>query len=461
VPAASSGATLEHKRGAGPSGQAFLSYKAGKGERNRLTVTATARNRVVFMDPGARIRRKRGDRGGCRVSRNRHRATCRVRPSIAFQIRLGDRADSIRFKGRNAGALGPRARTEVTDAAELAGDYRDPEGAQLEHALILGGAGNDTLRGTDQIDTLDGGPGADRIDGGESRDRIVDRPDGATDSLLGGRGLDTVDVVSADAVAIDLSQNTVVSGAETDSLGSVEMARGGAGHDTLVGTEGSDGLFGDGGDDKADGRGGPDYLGTDLLAPDRFEGGTPGVDVLTGGPGDDVLDGRDDDDVLTPTDELICGEGSDRIIGLQDDLADPSCESSAFGRLNDDLFQHDVQYSVLSVVNPVGRGFDGGPIYAITCPGTAGADPSCVGRVRLELAPGPQTGSQTDDTLGEGAFDIPAGSQADVTVFLNDAGRVTINLGERVSVLVLMGRESEPAGVGQNARFGWQQLLER
>lgn len=462
VPATASGATLARTAGAGEANEEFLLYKAGKGERNRLTITNTKKRGVVFNDPGAKIRPKKDRGGGCKFSRDRHRATCKIDSLVPLEVRLGDRNDSLRFKGRSAGKLGPRARSEVANAARFADDYRDNEGAQLEHALIFGGTGNDTLRGTDKNDTIDGGAGADKVDAGESTDRLVDHPDGAADTLLGGRGRDTFDAVTTSPVTIDLTQNTFVAGGETDTLDSVELARGGSGDDTLVGTEGSDGLFGDRGSDKVDGRGGPDYLGADLVAADRFEKGTPGVDVLTGGPGDDILDGRDDEDVLTPTDELVCGDGADRVAALEDDLADPSCESSTFGRLNGDIFEQFVVFDVLSKVAPVSQGPNRAPTYAIACSTRFETTDPCVGRIKLELPPGPDRSGASDPTLGEGAFNIPAGTTANVTVKLNDAGVTTLAHNDaRASVLVLAGRESEPEGeqTSQDARFGWQQVL--
>lgn len=461
APATASGATLARTAGAGEANEEFLAYNAGKGERNRLTITNTKKRGVVLTDPGAKIRAKKGRGGGCKFSRNRHRATCKLDYLIPFEIKLGDRNDTIRFKGANATKLGPRARSEVTDAARLADDYRDNEGAQLQHALILGGPGNDTLKGTDGVDTIDGGPGRDKVDAGEFRDRLIDRPDGSPDTLLGGRGIDTFDAITPAQVTIDLTQNTLTSGGETDTLGSVERARGGSGDDTLVGTEGADGLFGDLGSDKVDARGGPDYLGSDLVAADTSEDGTPGVDVLTGGAGDDVLDGRDDPEVMTPTDELVCGDGNDRIVALQDDLADPSCESSVFGTLNGFVEDQTVNFSALSVVTPVARGGMRNPTYAITCAGVMGTDAPCIGKVRLETPPGPDRSATNDPTLGEGSFNIPAGTQQNVTVKLNDAGVTSLaRAGERASVLVVAGSEAGgPEAEGQSARFGWQQVL--
>jgi Ca2+-binding RTX toxin-like protein len=461
--APASAAVVEHTAGSGPANEEFIVYKAGKHERNRLTVT-NARHRIVFADPGAKMRRQKGDYGGCKFTHGRHRATCKVDPRTDLVVRLGDRDDTLRFKGGNAGKLGPTARTDAGDAANFADQYIDFEGANLEHALIVGGPGDDVLHGTDGHDTMYGGPGADTVDAGAGNDKIVDTPDGAADRLLGGRGIDTVDADTDAPVTLDLQQNTLVAGGETDTLDSFEKARGGAGADKLIGSDEGDGLFGEGGDDTIDGRGGNDYLSGDLNDGVSF-GDTAGVDTITGGSGDDVLDAREadnsDGEVLTPTDQLTCGDGTgDRIVARTDDfLTDSSCESSAFGVFNGDLFgNQDVNLATLSPVKPVSQGSDRAPTYAISCPGDRDVD--CVGRVKLSLPPEPGMQRQPENTLGEGSFNIPAGTQGNVTVRLNDAGVVTLaRAGQRVSVLVVSGPEAQEGLVAQAARFGWQQVL--
>jgi Ca2+-binding RTX toxin-like protein len=424
---------------------------AGKGERNRLTIT-DSRKGVVFSDPGARMRRVPGDLGDCRFARHRHRATCDVDRTIDVFVSLRDRDDSVRFKGSNAGPLGPSARTAVKDAADFADVYYDFDGANTEHGYLSGGSGNDRVLGTDGNDVLDGGPGRDLVDGGKGPDRIVDRPDAAPDRLRGGKGVDSVDGAGASALTIDLRAKTLVSGDETDTLDSFEIARGGAGADTLLGSDAADGLFGDHGSDSLDGRGGGDYLGGDLEVQDVTDGGSPGQDMLTGGAGDDVLDARDSGDLhaLTPTDQLLCGDGSDRIIALQDDLADPSCESSATGEFSGDLiFDQKVSFDPpLTAVNPVARGADGAPTYSIGCSGGLHGQDSCSGHIQLERPP--VTGTETQpQVLGRADYEIAGGRSKDVTVILNDAGKAALaEPGARISVLL------DEAGA-----VGWQQVL--
>lgn len=119
--------------------------------------------------------------------------------------------------------------------------------------LGLGGAGNDTIFGTELADILNGGAGDDLV-----------RGLGGNDNLFGADGVNTLD-----------------GGAGDDALfGGIEK-------DVLIGGEDNDKLYGDGGDDELDGGDGDDLLdGED--GNDRLEDGA-GNDVLLGGDGDDVL----------------------------------------------------------------------------------------------------------------------------------------------------------------------------
>jgi Ca2+-binding RTX toxin-like protein len=453
VPPGASAATLERTASIGTASEDLLIYRAGRGERNRVTVVDDAKKGIVFIDPGARIRRRPRDLGGCKFSRGGHRATCDLDRRTDVSLRLGDADDSVRFRGGNAGPLGQTARTDVKDAAKLGDFYFEDEGANAFHAVIVGGAGDDVLRGTDGLDYLAPGAGSDRVDGGRGRDVIEIAPDGVPDVVRGGAGLDEADGAGRKPLTIDLEKGTLDARGDADTLESIERARGGSGDDMLLGSDGPDGLFGDLGSDTVDGRGGPDYLGGDLPEPAYGAVGKPGVDTLTGGPGDDVLDGREDQGALTPTDQLVCGDGAhDRIVASQDDLADPSCERSAFGVFVGDLeFDQDVTFRDLSTVAPVAQGPDYAPTYRIACYGGFSGEGSCSGRVQLEMPP--VTGDEKDPVvLGTSEqVTIKGRSTKDVPVALNDAGKAALaQPGARVSVHVDMG---------STANFGWQQVL--
>ena len=109
----------------------------------------------------------------------------------------------------------------------LNGGYIEEDLVRLEcadKALVIGGSGDDDIRGSLGRDRLEGGAGADRLRGRTS-----------ANVLLGGAGPDVLD-----------------GGHDRDLL------RGGAGNDSLSGAPGKDTLLGDGGRDSADGDDGRD-----------------------------------------------------------------------------------------------------------------------------------------------------------------------------------------------------------
>lgn len=74
--------------------------------------------------------------------------------------------------------------------------------------LIWANAGDDTLRGNDGDDLLDGGPGNDLIEAGSGDDLITLWPGGAFDSVLGGSGIDTLDInAQQNQITITLAAN--------------------------------------------------------------------------------------------------------------------------------------------------------------------------------------------------------------------------------------------------------------
>ena len=83
---------------------------------------------------------------------------------------------------------------------------------------MTGGAGNDSLTGTDNADTLSGGLGADTIIGGTGADSLTGGS--GNDSLTGGTGADTIS--GGDGV------DAILGGTGVDSL------TGGAGADTFT-----------------------------------------------------------------------------------------------------------------------------------------------------------------------------------------------------------------------------------
>lgn len=134
-------------------------------------------------------------------------------------------------------------------------------------AFLFGGNDNDQLYGGNAADYLDGGYGEDSLNGGDGNDILYAGLDVGygVDTLQGGNGNDYLYGSSIDPSYASLHKN---------------IFYGGAGNDTLVGSESPDVLNGDSGADVLQGFGGNDTL----------VGGT-GCDQLEGGDGNDWLDG--------------------------------------------------------------------------------------------------------------------------------------------------------------------------
>jgi hypothetical protein len=160
--------------------------------------------------------------------------------------------------------------------------YRFPPGAEI---VIRAGDGQDTITvapGTRVDLTLLGGEGDDKIRGGEGRETVL--------------GLDGRDDIRAGA-----GDDRVSGGADRDYVD------GYAGNDRLDGGLGDDTVYGLSGDDRVFGGEGRDYL----------EGAT-GNDTVDGGAGNDVVSGGRDDDRLRGgggADAIYAGAGRDAVAG--------------------------------------------------------------------------------------------------------------------------------------------------
>ncbi|MBY6121735.1 Hint domain-containing protein [Mameliella alba] len=187
--------------------------------------------------------------------------------------------------------------------------------------LVYGMAGKDTLTGGTGQDTLHGGADADSIDGGADADVIVVTDGFGADVIRGGEAVstgtdfDTLDF-SDMSVGIDVTMTGDEAGTATDGTDTLSFAEierltltdqdddffaqygpastgitvdGGAGNDSIVGTQADDVI--DGGTDN-----------------DTLRGGD-GADTITGGAGDDSLYGNEGGDSISG------GAGSDSIYG--------------------------------------------------------------------------------------------------------------------------------------------------
>ena len=162
--------------------------------------------------------------------------------------------------------------------------------------IINGNGGNDVLFGNGGADQIDGGTGADAMNGGEGDDRFA--VDDVGDTVIGGGGVDLVNVSAASFTLADDTENLTYtgSGAFTGFGGATANSiTGGTLNDVLKGRDGDDVLNGGDGVDTLAGGAGLDTLnggeGNDNLT------GGAGVDTLNGGGGDDTLVVEDSGDI--------------------------------------------------------------------------------------------------------------------------------------------------------------------
>ncbi len=190
------------------------------------------------------------------------------------------------------------------DSVSLTSNIGIAFGCTIENAL--GGAGGDTLIGSETANTLDGGAGADvlrgnggddhltggagndTLDGGSGNDTLAGGED--NDTLIGGAGNDTLDggdgsdtasyATSTATVKVSLAITTAqaTGGGGNDTLISIENLTGGSGADLLVGNGDANTLDGGSGADQIVGGDGADILV-----------GGAGRDVLAGGGGGDTF----------------------------------------------------------------------------------------------------------------------------------------------------------------------------
>ena len=179
----------------------------------------------------------------------------------------------------------------------------------LEQNLLSidAGDGQDIVFALEGGNTINGGAGDDLIEITAAAAPV------ATDILIGGAGNDTLRAGAYGAVLYgdDLA----------NSLNGADKLFGGLGNDTLYGGGGNDALFGGLGNDSLDGGDGNDYLnggaGDDHLYGGQGNDalyGDAGVNLLDGGAGNDQLIGGIDNDTLTGgagDDFILTDSGSD------------------------------------------------------------------------------------------------------------------------------------------------------
>ncbi|MEL7099667.1 MAG: calcium-binding protein [Pseudomonadota bacterium] len=227
---------------------------------------------------------------------------------ISGNVTMRDGDDIFRNTGTVEGDL---------DLGDGADTYVARAGGFVE-GTVIGGAGDDFMRGSDFADTmtggddndtiygaggddsLDGGSGNNLIRGGNGDDTMVGGV--GDDSLYGGNGNDRLQSADGDDVMFgNAGDDTIITGNGNNTLNGGDgddFLQGGTGNDQMFGGNGADNMFAGGGNDSMVGNAGDDIL---------F--GLEGFDTLRGGAGDDSLDGGRQNDTLDG------GAGNDTLIG--------------------------------------------------------------------------------------------------------------------------------------------------
>lgn len=180
--------------------------------------------------------------------------------------------------------------------------------ATILPSVILGGEGNDTLKGGSNVDHLFGEMGDDTIEGNASGDRLYGGP--GSDFIKGNAGDDYIE--GDDAVTDRISEAAELSLPYRNA----DVIYGGAGADQILGQIGLDRIYGGGGADKIDGGRGNDILyGDDGLTSYNVteDKQLAGIDTIYGGEGNDWLYGG------YGNDKLFGGSGTDMLIGGEND----------------------------------------------------------------------------------------------------------------------------------------------
>ena len=191
--------------------------------------------------------------------------------------------------------------------------------------ILFGGGGNDILVGGAGDDTLTGGAGSDLHVGGAGNDLMIWNPGDGSDVFEGGSGIDTalvngaagdeVFTVAANGARVDFervspgpfsidigtTENLVVNmaagndsfTASGDLAGLIHLSvDGGAGNDTIHGSNGADVLLGGAGNDALFGGDGNDLIDGDQGTDTAFMGAGDDVFKWDQGDGSDTVDGE-------------------------------------------------------------------------------------------------------------------------------------------------------------------------
>lgn len=191
--------------------------------------------------------------------------------------------------------LDPASANDPATAAAGAGDATDDIFLSIEN--ILGGSGNDAIRGNSDVNQLEGNAGNDILDGRSGDDSLLGGA--GDDRLIGNEGADALD--GGDDIDTASYRNAIAG--VTASLDDSSINTASAAGDTYINIENIEGsssfgdvLSGDDNNNVVDGRGGNDEL-FGLGGDDSIVGGA-GDDLLSGGAGRDILTGGSGSDIF-------------------------------------------------------------------------------------------------------------------------------------------------------------------
>ena len=295
---------MQTSSGATASSSAPVTFKAAKGEVNRVTITETPQG-LRFHDALNRVKAK----GDCEQVGART-ALC-PQSEDGSSAKLGNRDDRAKVLAMTSVAGGSGA-----DVLNGSRGFNSFDGQR----------GDDTLRGKGGDDDLTGGNGRDNVGGGRGDDDLIDGESDANavrDVYRGSSSRDTAGPDRGDqlfytkrdrGLDIDFMRAKIMKGAGSDELIGIESVAGGSGDDKLAGDSDDNQLEGNGGDDRIRGRNGNDIpmggQGNDAVLGDDGDDvvwGNGGTDFLNGGSGDDLLDGDDSN-----AESISCGPGRRR-----------------------------------------------------------------------------------------------------------------------------------------------------
>ena len=177
-----------------------------------------------------------------------------------------------------------------------------------------------TIAGTSAGETLRGTSGNDIICAGGGNDIILGQ--GGNDTIVGGSGSDTASYAESPAAVVANLSTGTASGQGEDTLLEVENLVGSRYGDKLDGNAGVNKLSGGFGNDGVWGQTGNDQLV-----------GGDGIDTIGGGVGNDSVNGNAGNDtvhfgraagvVVNLTSQTSSGEGSDRVVGVENITGSP------------------------------------------------------------------------------------------------------------------------------------------